>query len=412
MVKWIQDLIKIKSCFNASWSVCVSRSMMHNKHQMVFHHLTPIDIRWWKIMLNQVSHHCRHFKMIRNDIWNGTKKNMSFSPCSETHRIEKWLKSAELWPRQTFFLRLIRAWSPAQKHALGHWASSTASGIGRRREMRWITRAKDDAAACGKRSSTDTIGFHDRMDGKVGNVVLIFWWITRIDWRYWKTFLCLKPIRFHRPNSFQGGPLCFFFLLQHPYSGVPNFLPIPILISISDHLPESFPNSPTPTSNTHVQHQCCPRQGACWFIINVTMPRTRWHTSLASVALEILAGSAEGKEGSVKEPNFACQGRWHAITLWWTYKKLLKMAIEIVDFPIKNGDFPLLCLWVNTIGAVGAQNLDHSDLSKPIPFLRVDNYDNSSQFMPIHFHQQSKRHKQCPSISCKQEPAAAALRKK
>ena len=25
------------------------------------------------------------------------------------------------------------------------------------------------------------------------------------------------------------------------------------------------------------------------------------------------------------------------------YKKLLKMAIEIVDFPIKNGDFPLLC---------------------------------------------------------------------
>ena len=24
-------------------------------------------------------------------------------------------------------------------------------------------------------------------------------------------------------------------------------------------------------------------------------------------------------------------------TLWWTNKKLLKMAIEIVDFPIKNG---------------------------------------------------------------------------
>ena len=30
-------------------------------------------------------------------------------------------------------------------------------------------------------------------------------------------------------------------------------------------------------------------------------------------------------------------------TLWWTYKKPWKMAIEIVDFPIKNGDFPLLC---------------------------------------------------------------------
>ena len=31
------------------------------------------------------------------------------------------------------------------------------------------------------------------------------------------------------------------------------------------------------------------------------------------------------------------------ITLWWTNVLLLKMAIEIVDFPIKNGDFPLLC---------------------------------------------------------------------
>jgi hypothetical protein len=30
--------------------------------------------------------------------------------------------------------------------------------------------------------------------------------------------------------------------------------------------------------------------------------------------------------------------RW--VTLWQTYKKLLKMAIEIVDFPMKNGDFP------------------------------------------------------------------------
>ena len=29
--------------------------------------------------------------------------------------------------------------------------------------------------------------------------------------------------------------------------------------------------------------------------------------------------------------------------LWWTYKKQLKMAIEIVDFPIKHGDVPLLC---------------------------------------------------------------------
>ena len=26
---------------------------------------------------------------------------------------------------------------------------------------------------------------------------------------------------------------------------------------------------------------------------------------------------------------------------WWTYKKQWKMAIEIVDLPIKKGDFPL-----------------------------------------------------------------------
>ena len=32
-----------------------------------------------------------------------------------------------------------------------------------------------------------------------------------------------------------------------------------------------------------------------------------------------------------------------AYPAWWTNKKLLKMAIEIVEFPIKNGDFPELC---------------------------------------------------------------------
>ena len=30
-------------------------------------------------------------------------------------------------------------------------------------------------------------------------------------------------------------------------------------------------------------------------------------------------------------------------TLWWTNSLLLKMTIEIVDFPNKHGDFPLLC---------------------------------------------------------------------
>ena len=36
-------------------------------------------------------------------------------------------------------------------------------------------------------------------------------------------------------------------------------------------------------------------------------------------------------------------------SLWWTYKKLWKMAIEIVDFPIKNGDFP----WQNVSSPEG-----------------------------------------------------------
>ena len=31
------------------------------------------------------------------------------------------------------------------------------------------------------------------------------------------------------------------------------------------------------------------------------------------------------------------------ITLWWTNILPWKMAIEIVDFPMKNCDFPLLC---------------------------------------------------------------------
>ena len=31
---------------------------------------------------------------------------------------------------------------------------------------------------------------------------------------------------------------------------------------------------------------------------------------------------------------------WHA-ALWWTNSLLLKMAIEVADFPFKNGDFPI-----------------------------------------------------------------------
>ena len=35
------------------------------------------------------------------------------------------------------------------------------------------------------------------------------------------------------------------------------------------------------------------------------------------------------------------------ITLWWTNKKQWKMAIEILDFPMKNGDFPVRKLLVH-----------------------------------------------------------------
>jgi len=31
---------------------------------------------------------------------------------------------------------------------------------------------------------------------------------------------------------------------------------------------------------------------------------------------------------------------WWEFTLWLTNKKLLNMAIEIVDFPIEHGDVP------------------------------------------------------------------------
>ena len=162
----------------------------------------------------------------------------------------------------------------------------------------------------------------------------------------------MKPIRFHRPNSFQGGPLCLFFLLQHPYSGVPNFLPIPILI------------------------------------------------------VKVLAGSSSTSPCSAPGDI----PRW----LQWRYKfwpaarKGRRAASRSQTLPARDGDGMRV---ITPLGLQWGQKNDHSYFSKPIPFLRVDNYDNSSP-QPINFHQQSKRHKQCPSITCKQEPAAAALPKK
>jgi hypothetical protein len=35
----------------------------------------------------------------------------------------------------------------------------------------------------------------------------------------------------------------------------------------------------------------------------------------------------------------------YGYTLWKTYKKLLKIAIAIVDLPMKHDDFPWLCLF-------------------------------------------------------------------
>ena len=43
--EWMQDLIKIKSCFNASWSVRVSRSMVHGStRELILYLLRPRTI--------------------------------------------------------------------------------------------------------------------------------------------------------------------------------------------------------------------------------------------------------------------------------------------------------------------------------------------------------------------------------
>ena len=41
--EWMQDLIKIKSCFNASWSVCVSRSMVHGSTRELILYLWGLE---------------------------------------------------------------------------------------------------------------------------------------------------------------------------------------------------------------------------------------------------------------------------------------------------------------------------------------------------------------------------------
>ena len=59
-------------------------------------------------------------------------------------------------------------------------------------------------------------------------------------------------------------------------------------------------------------------------------------------------------------------------TIWWTNSLLLKMAIEIVDFPIKNDHFPL-----QNVSSPGRVSKDHpkfpaylvSSSSSEVPFI-------------------------------------------
>ena len=64
----------------------------------------------------------------------------------------------------------------------------------------------------------------------------------------------------------------------------------------------------------------------------VTPSFGEWHDGEEQVTGEQGLGSMDAGTAGI--------GMKHGrITLWQTNNKLLKMAIEIVDFPIKNGDF-------------------------------------------------------------------------
>ena len=99
--------------------------------------------------------------------------------------------------------------------------------------------------------------------------------------------------------------------------------------------------------------------GLCFFVSVVGLI-----SAGISPALTVEAREGRSKVAGIRGPNiffplfFLQNGKLHEnnsysdlchlmsqdlATLWWTYKKQLKMATEIVDLPIKNGDFPLLC---------------------------------------------------------------------
>ena len=80
---------------------------------------------------------------------------------------------------------------------------------------------------------------------------------------------------------------------------------------------------------------------ACFGPFNIArLARRRWSRLVAQLpAMRCHVPDAEDLEKS----GSGCELPITIVTLWWTYKKLWKMAIEIVDFPMKNSDFPLLC---------------------------------------------------------------------
>ena len=83
-----------------------------------------------------------------------------------------------------------------------------------------------------------------------------------------------------------------------------------------------------------------------------------------------LVGAAQGDHVSVTSLRAECVPKYPA---WWTNSLQLKMAIEIVDFPIKNGDFPwqnvsspegmwLVSLQIVKIGKFGLRGVYCQDL--------------------------------------------------
>ena len=117
-----------------------------------------------------------------------------------------------------------------------------------------------------------------------------------------------------------------------------------------------------------------------WVVCSVCVSRSPWRKTSA-VALRRCGRwpFASAAQLSAVEPAAQIQvvllsahwvGETNPDTLWWTYKKLLNMAIEIVDFPMKNGDFP----WQNVSSPEGKQLQENNMRSKIQPHHSVAEY--------------------------------------